>query len=212
MYTSKTGNSVEYGLSYWVVYDLKQLYLNKNRNQYVESFYTSPKLFKDLSSLVAYSCGTNCIDRGKFPENFKWTKPGVGESISLRKENILPVHWKDKRNAFLLSSIHDNDQFSSCYPLDRKSLKWCEATLFRVFEICIINAMIVYFNKNAEFKKKKPSHKLFWEILAHELVQSLLDRRSNRDYPISGPARSPVNHDVRLKEKHFSVSKHPISK
>ena len=168
MYTFKTGNSVEYGLSYWVVYDLMQPYLSKITT-------CTLKAFTRAQSFII------CVNRGKLPESVKRAKLEVGLSVSLRKGNILPVHWKDKRDTFLLSSIHDNDQFSSYYPLDRKSLKWCEATLFRVFEICIINAMVVYFNKNAEFKKKKQFNKLFWEILAPELVQSLLDRRSNRD-------------------------------
>ena len=73
----------------------------------------------------------------------------------------------------------------------------------------MINAAIVYLSKNPEFKKKKQSHKLFREILAPELVQSL-DRRSNGYYPMSRPGRRPINFDVILKEKHFNVSKHPL--
>lgn len=81
---------------------------------------------------------------------------------------------------------------------------------FRVFQICIVNAMVVYVNKNVEFKKKKQSNEWFREILAHELAQSVLGRRSNRDYPMSGPGCNLLNQNVRLKEKQFRVSKHPI--
>ena len=69
--------------------------------------------------------------------------------------------------------------------------------------------MVVYFSKNPEFKKKKQFHKLFNEMVVHELVQLLLDKQANGEYPISGPGRRPVNHDTRLKGRHFSVSKHP---
>ena len=48
--------------------------------------------------------------------------------------------------------------------------------------------------------------------MAHELVQSLLDKRSNGDIDVVGPGRRSVNNDVRLKGKHFSVSKHPMRK
>ena len=47
--------------------------------------------------------------------------------------------------------------------------------------------------------------------MAHELVQPLLDKRSNDDIDVVGPGRS-VNNDVRLKGKHFSVSKHPMKR
>ena len=48
--------------------------------------------------------------------------------------------------------------------------------------------------------------------MAHELVQSLLDKRSNGDIDVVGPGRRSVNNDVRLKGKHFSVSKHPMKR
>ena len=120
MYTFKTGNSVEYGLSYWVVYDLMQPYLSKITT-------CTLKAFTRAQSFII------CVNRGKLPESVKRAKLEVGLSVSLRKGNILPVHWKVKRDAFLLLSVHDNDQFSSYYPLDLRSLKWCETTLFPCF-------------------------------------------------------------------------------
>ena len=48
--------------------------------------------------------------------------------------------------------------------------------------------------------------------MAYELIQSLLDKRSNGDIDVVGPGRRSVNNDVRLKGKHFSVSKHPMRK
>ena len=49
-------------------------------------------------------------------------------------------------------------------------------------------------------------------LLAHELVQPLLDKCSNGDIGVAGPHRRSVSNDVRLKGKHFSVSKHPMKK
>ena len=48
--------------------------------------------------------------------------------------------------------------------------------------------------------------------MAHELVQPLLDKCSNGDIGVAGPHRRSVSNDVRLKGKHFSVSKHPMKK
>ena len=62
------------------------------------------------------------------------------------------------------------------------------------------------------FSKRRQGHKLFCEILAHELVQLLLDERSNGDIDVEGPGRRSVGNDVKLKRKHSSVSKHPIRK
>ena len=62
------------------------------------------------------------------------------------------------------------------------------------------------------FSKRRQGHKLFCEILAHDLVQLLLDKRSNGDIDVAGPGRRSVGNDVKLKRKHFSVSKHPIRK
>ena len=47
--------------------------------------------------------------------------------------------------------------------------------------------------------------------MAHELVQPLLDKCSNGDIDVAGSHRS-VSNDVRLKGKHFSVSKHAMRK
>ena len=83
---------------------------------------------------------------------------------------------------------------------------------FCLFELYSINPMVVYFNRNIEFNKRRQSHKLFCEILAHELVQPLLDKCSNSDIGVVGPGRRSVSNDVRSKGKHFTVSKHPMKK
>ena len=65
--------------------------------------------------------------------------------------------------------------------------------------------MVIYFQKNPDFQKKKNSHKKFREILAHELVQPLLDKRAEGEHVVPGPGCKSVSHDIRLKGKHFPV-------
>ena len=116
-----------------------------------------------------------------------------------------------KRNTYM-GSVDKCDQYLSYYSLGRKSIKWWKKVFFCLFGLCIIKAMVVYFNKNIEFGKRRQVHKLFHEILAHELVQLLLDKHSNSDIDVVGPGKRSVNNDVRLKGKHISVSKHPMRK
>ena len=161
-------------------------------------------------------------------------KLAARDSAFIHEDNIVSVHWKDRRDVFLISSIHNVlmckremmkifqsqhmgsadkcDQYLSHYSLGRKSIIWWKKVFFRLFELCIINAMVVYFNKNIEFSKRRQAHKLFHEILGHELVQLLLDKHSNGDIDVVGPARRSVSNHVRLKGKRFSVSKHPMRK
>ena len=187
--------------------DLMEQYYHKNHHVYFDNFHSSPKLLKDLAAKDTFACGTMRIDHGLFSDDFKYSKVAVGDSIFIHEDNIVSVHWKDKRDVFLISSIHNNecvdvpkrkdeiiskptmiiqyhtymgrvdkcDQYLSYYSLGPKSIKWQKKVFFRLFELCIINAMVVYFNKNIAFSKRRQAHKLFCEILAHELVQLLLD-------------------------------------
>ena len=63
--------------------------------------------------------------------------------------------------------------------MGRKSIKWWKRVFFRLIELCVVNAMIIYFHKNADIALKRQAHKYFREALAHELVQELLDAKEN---------------------------------
>ena len=84
---------------------------------------------------------------------------------------------------------------------------------FRVFEMCIINAMVVYFDKNPNFTAKKRNHKKLGEVLILELILPLLDERADnyeevRECVASQKDRSSqlkVENNVRLKGQHFAV-------
>lgn len=78
---------------------------------------------------------------------------------------------------------------------------------FRLLDMSIINAMIVYINLYPEKKEERLSHKKYRLELVHQLVQPLLD--SYADPSVGGTSgRTPVS-SVRLKGKHFATSKLP---
>ena len=79
-----------------------------------------------------------------------------------------------------------------------------------MLELCIINAMVLYFSTNPAFSKNRQAHKLFRTQLVHELVQPLLDKRTDPNEDQSPtPGRKRNLDDIRLKGKHFSETPHP---
>jgi len=104
IYTGKTENAQEKGLSYRVVSDLVSKYLNKNHHVYQDNYFTSIPLLKDIAEKGTCCCGTIRSDRGKFPDDFKKAKLERGQSIFLSDDNLLAVHWKDERDVFVLST------------------------------------------------------------------------------------------------------------
>ena len=93
-------------LSHRVVMDLAQHYFHANYHIYMDNFYTSPDLFVALAAMDTYACGTIRKNRGQFPTNFKEGKLKRGESSYIQTDDLLAVHWFDKRDVFMLSTIH----------------------------------------------------------------------------------------------------------
>ena len=71
IYTGKEGNNVEKGLASRVVKDLMENYLGLGHHVYVDNFYTSPQLFKDLLEAGTLACGTIRSNKKGFPAAVK---------------------------------------------------------------------------------------------------------------------------------------------
>lgn len=110
IYTGATDQGPEQGLSYRVVHDLMETFFNKNHNLFIDNFYTSLNLAKSLLDKDTYVCGTISTNRGEFPKSYVDEKLIRGKSIYLKMGNVLAVHWKDKRDVFVLSSFHGNQE------------------------------------------------------------------------------------------------------
>ena len=68
VYTGKTDNIQEKGISYRVVTDLLTIFVNKNHHAYFDNLFTSIPLLEDLAAKDTFCCGTIRADRGKFPD------------------------------------------------------------------------------------------------------------------------------------------------
>lgn len=106
IYTGKTDGNTENGLTYRVIFDLLRDYLGKGYKVYFDNFYTSFKLVDDLQKRQTYACGTLRKGRAEFSNEYKSEILKVGELHYLVRDNVIAVHWKDKRDVFALSSHH----------------------------------------------------------------------------------------------------------
>ena len=57
----------------------------------------------ELEKHKTYGCETVASIRGPFPTEFMG-----GESVFIQSGNLLLVHWKDKRDVYMMSLIHKN--------------------------------------------------------------------------------------------------------
>jgi hypothetical protein len=107
-----------------------------------------------------------------------------------------------------MSGVDKCDQLLVYYALNRKSTKWCKKLFFRLTDMSVVNAMVLYMNLFPEKGLERGSHKKFRLELAHQLVQPLLDMYAD---PNVGRAsgRKPVDSDTSLKGKHFAISMQP---
>ena len=106
MYKGKSNTGQEHGLAYRVVMDLMDGYTNKNHHLHVDNFYISPNLLLDLEAKSTFCCGTVRMDCSQFSQQFKTAKLQHGETILLKKGNMVAVHWFDKCDVFAMSTIH----------------------------------------------------------------------------------------------------------
>lgn len=127
-----------------------------------------------------------------------------------------PKGCKDKRPTPCPTIISDynlymggvdlTDQHLSYYSLTtRRSIKWWKKVFWRLIDICIVNAWIIYHTNYPDDKKIK-SHKDFRLKLIDELVQPLLDLKASPNCPahLRGTGRAKkYSSEVRLNGKHF---------
>ena len=76
----------------------------------MDNFHTGLKLVADLNAWNTFACGTIRSNRGKFPNDFQSKKLEKGQSMYIINDDMVAVHWKDKRDVFLLSSFHENSE------------------------------------------------------------------------------------------------------
>ena len=91
--------------------------MEKGYHLYVDNFYTSLPLFRNLYRKKTPACGTIRSNRKGFPQSLVTKKLRKGETASARNEEVLAVKWRDKRDVYVLSTIHNN----TCVTIRRRN-------------------------------------------------------------------------------------------
>ena len=99
------------------------------------------------------------------------TIQGTGIEIVVRKHGDSIT----KPKIIIYYSNHMNgvdkcDQFLPSYTFCCKTVKWWKKVFVRMFELSVINSMVIYNKNNPVFAAKYQSHKLYRVELIHQLV------------------------------------------
>jgi len=96
-------------ISMKTVMKLMKSYLDKGHYLFVDNYYTSPLLFRELFIRKTGACGTVKPNRRGMP-NFPSLKKGETAVRFLMEDDLtaLALKWCDKRDVHMLSSIHSN--------------------------------------------------------------------------------------------------------
>ena len=99
----------ELGKSGAVVPKLMSELYGKGHHLYVDNWYTSERLFRHLEQNGTVACGTAMGYRLRVPNSLKTQALEKGEHAFRRDENLLMVRYRDKKEIYFLSTIHESD-------------------------------------------------------------------------------------------------------
>jgi hypothetical protein len=98
-------NSLDNLTSSRIVLTLAKKLLEKGYTIYMDNWYTSPALFRELVSKKTNAVGTVRTGRKNMPAELK-NKIKKGETVYFETDDIIAMKWHDKREVTMLSTFH----------------------------------------------------------------------------------------------------------
>uniref|UniRef100_A0A8C1M6X0 PiggyBac transposable element-derived protein domain-containing protein n=1 Tax=Cyprinus carpio TaxID=7962 RepID=A0A8C1M6X0_CYPCA len=185
VYEEKRATHSDKGLSYDSLMSLLDFpLLGTGYKLYVDNFYTSPELFKDLAGLQRGACGTIRTTRKGFSKAREndMAKKAEGGTIRWLKEPLL-VKWMDTREVVMCSSIntaYEGDTVNRRVKVDQ--CQWTRKTIpipgsvleYNKYmeEVDQSDALISYYN--VLHKTRKWYKKLFQHLLDIAIVNAFI--------------------------------------
>ena len=111
MYTGKKDGASEVGLGGSVVTRLSRDLVGKSHHLFMDNFFTSVSLYRNLLNDGIYATGTALAQRRNFPQALvsvaKRGLPSRGDTASRQDGNLSVTVWQDTRPVVIMSTAHD---------------------------------------------------------------------------------------------------------
>lgn len=160
------------GLGYEVVMKLLAPCLNKGYTVYMDNFYASPKLFKDLLSAGTYACGTLRTNRKNFPDSLK---PKAGERARPRGTPIFAFCDKitvDNKDVYALSTLYSDSLYMVRRQVDSQVKNVTCPDIISAFMggVDLADQVMCYYSVGR--KTMKWWRRVFWRMYDHAITNA----------------------------------------
>ena len=110
LYTGKEAERTEQGLAHRVVLQLldDERLEGKGYVVFTDNIYSSPALFRELTTKGFGACGTARKDRRGIPHAVRDARLQKGQVVSSRDDGILSLKWRDKHDVTMFSTYHND--------------------------------------------------------------------------------------------------------
>jgi hypothetical protein len=109
VYTGVHPPSSEHNTAFSLIDRLCDTITGKGHGVYMDRWFSSPRIFDHLWACKAKAVGTVMSNRKEMPKLAISLKLKKGEKISRQQNHLLAVKWKDTRDAFFLTSAHEDE-------------------------------------------------------------------------------------------------------
>ena len=211
-----------------IVLTLAKKLLGKGYCIFMDNWYSSPGLFRELHMKQTDAVGTVRLSRKNMPGELK-NKIVVGQTIACYSKDMMVVKWMDKREVSVLSTFHRNDmnivhnhrgdkekpnaillynnnmgavdvadQMLVAYPTERKRHKVWHKKQFRH----LLNQVVL--NSYILFKKDNPDIRLSHLQFRVRIIERLIElHHDSSQLPRRGRPSRDESNPLRLTGRHF---------